>query len=245
MRTTMLLICLGFSACAGTNSRPLTQNDGLRVADAALAGGAPRMALDVARHMLAKSPKDAPALVREGDAFFAMGRLPEAAAAYKRALQLDPTNIQAKLGLGRTRVRVDPREAEALFLQILAVDPANAAALNDLGIARDLQGRHRAAQEAYTKAAGLDPEMTAAQVNLGLSLALSGDGSHALEILRPLGASPIATARVREDLAVALVAAGDETGARRVLGADMTEAEATDIVSGLDRLRAHERDRVN
>ena len=47
-------------------------------------------------------------------------------------------------------------------------------ALNDLGIARDLQGRHTDAQMAYRQALGISPEMSAAQVNLALSLAMGG-----------------------------------------------------------------------
>ena len=50
-------------------------------------------------------------------------------------------------------------------------------ALNDLGIARDLQGRHTDAQTAYRSALGVDPDMRAAQVNLALSLAMSGQST--------------------------------------------------------------------
>ncbi len=259
MRIWILLLCSAVTACGGagaaraplsissapSSSPPLSKGASLRVADAALAGGAPGMALNVAREVLAKHPDDAVAVVREADALFAMRRIPEATRVYQRALRMDPRNIEAKLGLGRTRIRTDPAGAEAMFLQVLAADPTNAAAMNDLGIARDLQGRHAAAQEAYTKAAALAPEMTAAQVNLGLSLALSGHGNRALEILRPLAANPEATPRVRQDLAVALMAAGDDQGARRVLGADMSEAQVADVLSGYARLRPSASTRTN
>ncbi len=251
MRVPVLVLCLGITACASTTSTqfgsslgarsiapaPLSKGASLRVADAALAGGAPGMALNVAHGVLSKHPNDPAAMVREADALFAMDRVPAAAAAYRRVLQLDPRNVEAKLGLGRAEIRTDPATAETLFLEVLEAEPGNAAAMNDLGIARDLQGRHAAAQQAYAKAAALAPEMTAAQVNLGLSLALSGRGQRALEILRPLAASPTATPRVRQDLAVALMAAGDDRGARRVLEADLSDAQATDVLSGYARLR--------
>lgn len=209
----------------------------MRVADAALAGGAPGVALQVARDILAKHPNDAAALVREGDALFAMDHGQEAINSYQRALALEPHNNPAQLGLGRARLRTDPAGAEAIFLRLLAADASNAAALNDLGIARDLQGRHAAAQEAYAQAAAAAPEMAAAQVNMGLSLALSGNSGRAVDILRPLAASVSATPRVRQDLAVALVVAGDDQGARQLLRTDLNEVQTSAAVSGYERLR--------
>jgi Flp pilus assembly protein TadD len=236
MRRAILLLCLGLAACGGHDRPPLAKGLTVRVADAALAGGAPVVALQVAREILARHPNDA-TLVREGDALFAMEHGQEAATSYQRALALEPRNNSAQLGLGRIRLRTDPAGAEAIFLRLLAADPLNAAALNDLGIARDLQGRHAAAQEAYAQAAAAAPEMAAAQVHMGLSLALSGNSSRAVDILRPLAASASATPRVRQDLAVALVVAGDDQGARQVLRTDLNEGQTTDAVSGYERLR--------
>lgn len=238
MRLAMVLLCLGVAACGGGADRsPLAKGLSVRVADAALAGGAPIVALQVAREILARHPNDAAALVREGDALFAMEHGQEAANSYQRALALEPRNNSARLGLGRIRLRTDPAGAEAIFLELLAADASNAAALNDLGIARDLQGRHAAAQEAYARAAAAAPEMAAAQVNMGLSLALSGNSGRAVDILRPLAASTSATPRVRQDLAVALVVAGDDQGARQVLRTDLNEGQTTDALSGYERLR--------
>src|SRR5438477_11115401 len=83
-------------------------------------GGAPVVALQVAREILARHPNDAAALVREGDALFAMEHGQEAANSYQRALALEPRNNWARLGLGRIRLRTDPAGAEAIFLELLA-----------------------------------------------------------------------------------------------------------------------------
>jgi Flp pilus assembly protein TadD len=53
-----------------------------------------------------------------------------------------------------------------LFRRALALDPTDAAALNNLGIALDLQDRHEEAETAYRTALGRQPMMTAARVNL-------------------------------------------------------------------------------
>ena len=71
-------------------------------------------------------------------------------------------------------VRVRPGRAEELLLLALAQNPREAAVLNNLGIARDLQGRHAEAQKSYGEAIAANPSMRAAQVNLALSMALSG-----------------------------------------------------------------------
>ena len=216
---------------------PAGKGMSLRVADAALAGGAPEVALLVARDVLAKHPHNVEALVCEGDALFALQRPEEAAASYRRALASEPHNNPARLGLARVQLRADPVGAEAVLLQVVSAEPGNAAAWNDLGIARDLQGRHQAAQQAYVRAVAAAPEMTAAQVNLGLSLALSGDSGRALDLLRPLAGGAAANPRVREDFAVALVTAGQDQAAKQVLRTDLSDVQTTDALAAYGQLR--------
>lgn len=250
MRIAIVLLLLAIAGCASHPPRinydqagfnwhhaPPGKGMSLRVADAALAGGAPDVALLVARDVLAKHPRDVAALVRAGDALFAMQRTDEAAISYRRALAIEPHSNAAGLGLGRVQLRTNPAGAEAVLLEVVAAEPGNAAAWNDLGIARDLQGRHPAAQQAYVRAVAAAPEMTAAQVNLGLSLALSGNSGRALDILKPLAASATASPRVREDLAVALVSAGQDRAAKQLLRTDLSDVQATDAVSAYGQLR--------
>ena len=234
MRWTALAVLLGLAACSSGPpplqlSRPPPPpppgQPTLRVADAALASGAPDLALRVVHDILARHPDDADAWVRQGDALYMLRRVPEAADSYIRALALAPRSNLARLGLGRTKLPSDATAAETLFLEVTQSEPRNGAAFNDLGIARDLQGHHAAAQAAYATALALTPDMIAAQVNLGLSLALSGQTDRALSILRPLAARSEATPRVRQDLAVALALAGNESEAEQVLRMDQPEGE--------------------
>jgi Flp pilus assembly protein TadD len=199
-----------------------TGQPGLNVAQAALSGGSPDIALNVTKNILAKDPNDVPALLSQGDAFSALGRLPEAEASYAKALVADPMSVGAQIGLGRLRLRSDPARAEALFLNALQHDPGNKVALNDLGIAYDLQGQHDSAQSAYRKALGADPTMRAATVNLALSMALNGQAPEAVRLLQPLANDPGASRRVRDDLAAALAISGDKAAATHILSADMT-----------------------
>jgi len=208
----------------------------LRVVDAALAGGAPALALQMSEDILARHPRDVGAMVRRGDALFELGRRDDAAASYTHALGLDRDNIPARIGLARTRLATDPAAAESILTEIVAREPHNAAAQNDLGIARDLQGRHLDAEAAYRAAISVTPENPAIQINYGLSLALAGKPAEALRILRPIAENPDATPRARQDLAVALTLSGDTAGAEKLLGKDLSADQVADAIAGYQAL---------
>ena len=210
----------------------------LNVADAALAGGDPNMALSVSQSILSSSPGNVEALEHEGDAYYALDRCPAAVAAYQLALQHDPKAAEAETGQGRCLLKTDPHAAELAFLRAIQDDPGNAAALNDLGIARDLQGNFAGAVDPYQKALLADPSLTAAEVNLGLSLALSGNGPEALQYLGPLATSTQATPKIREDYAVALVASGRPDQARQILSIDMPPDQVNTALAGFSSLIA-------
>lgn len=223
VRIAPIFLVLLLAACASDGiSRAGNGQPGLDVARAALSGGSPDIALNVTNGILAKDPGNAPALVSQGDAFSALDRPDDAQASYAKALAGDPDSVGAEIGLGRLRLSSDPAQAQLLFLKVLQREPRNTVALNDLGIAYDLQGKHASAQNVYRQALGADPTMRAAQVNLALSMALSGQAPAAVELLKPLASVPDASRRLRHDLAVALAMAGDKPAAARILGADMT-----------------------
>jgi Flp pilus assembly protein TadD len=216
-----LLAALGLAACAAQTPAGTARGSySLHVADAAMASGAPDVALRVADLMLQKDPRNAAALTARGDALYAMNQLGPARSAYRAVVVIDRHLVAAQIGLGRTLVRSDPRGAEAAFAAAVAEQPDNAVALNNLGITRDMLGLHDAAQVAYRRALAAAPEMNEAEVNLGLSLAISGRTAEAVNLLRPLSASPDAPQIWRNDAAVAMTLAGDRAGARQVLDGD-------------------------
>jgi len=211
----------------------------LNVADAAIAGGDPSMALSVSQSVLASDPHNTDALIHEGDAFYALGRCPAAEAAYNMALQSDPKSSPAETGLGRCLIKTDPPGAERALVLAVQDDPGNAAAFNDLGIARDLQGNFAGAVEPYQKALVDQPGMTAAEINLGLSLALSGQGPAALQYLGPLATGQTATPKIREDYAAALVATGQIDEARHVLSIDLAPDDVNKALDGFNAIIAN------
>jgi Flp pilus assembly protein TadD len=209
----------------------------LHLADTLLADGAPAVALHISDQLLAKNPRNAAALVRRGDALIALGRNLEAATSYNMAIDIESRNNRALMGLGKVRLAQDPAAAEALFARIVNHDGNDANALDNLGVARDLQGHHTAAQEAYHRALVAKPAMVAAQVNLGLSMALSGDADGAVRMLQPLATAPDAAPSVRHDLALALTLSGRKDQASTVLSRDLPPDQVRRALDGFEALR--------
>ena len=233
-----LAVALMLGAC-GTAAPQLGNGiPSLATARAALAGGAEQVALNICTRLSEVDRRNSGALACEGDALLALGRTADADTAYTTALVTEPGLADAQLGLGRLRLATDPKRAEELFLRVLAKDPRDAAALNNLGIARDLQGRHSEAQKAYGEAIAANPDMRAAQVNLALSIALEGRTADAVRLLTPLGNSADATIRERHDLAAVLAMDGRVAEATRLLSPDLQGAELDAALAGYRALLA-------
>lgn len=231
---------LGLAGCdPSTNPTPQAVGPGtLNVADAAIAGGDAALALSITQSVLAADPNNTDALVHEGDAYYALGRCPAATAAYQLALKGSSQSGPAETGLGRCLLKTDPRSAVLAFQQAVRLDPGDAAAYNDLGIAYDLEDQFTAAADAYRHALIANPEMTAAEVNLGLSLALAGNGAEALQFLGPLASGPGATPKIREDYAAALVADEQNDEARAVLAIDLPPDKVNAALAGFNAVIA-------
>ena len=191
--------------CAGGSGSGQEAGPGVtpRLAEKALAAGLPDVALHAANAVLANDQGNARALMVKANALYAMHDMAAAAMAYRAALVVDPKSVAAGLGLGRALIRSDPRAAEAAFLDVTARQPGNLSAWNDIGIARDLQGRHDEAQDAYRHALAAAPEAQDIAANLALSLALSGHADQAVSMLRPLAAIPDAPETWRRNLKLA------------------------------------------
>ena len=158
MRTIAILFVVLLAACAGPNSQDLANRPpSLSVAQAALTGGfAGGGAANLLRHGAARAEEPGGADLpgrRAGRARPAGRRR----GSFERAQKIAPDDAGVLMGLGRLGLATDPLGAEALFRHVLKISPDNAPAWNDIGIARDLQGRHEDAQEAYGRALGLSP----------------------------------------------------------------------------------------
>lgn len=247
----LLLGTLVLAGCANDAAQQANGRLGLGLADKALAGGAPGLALQVSKTVLARDPQNVPALLRRGDAYYQLGDYARAAASYRRVTILQSHSVAALLGLGRVGLATDPAEAGVRFSEALALEPANQAALSDRGIAEDLTGMHAEAQADYRRAIalaeaqaarGLDDgtangALAATQVDLAVSLAISGRAAEAVRILRPIAGTPDVTQRVRQDFALALTLDDQGDEAARLLCAEMSPSQARSVMAGFEALR--------
>ncbi|HTI81060.1 MAG TPA: tetratricopeptide repeat protein [Acetobacteraceae bacterium] len=200
-----VVVALAVGACSGAapgDSSP--RKISMRVADAALSSGAPDLALRVAELALKDDPHNLSALIAQGDALYALGQSKAAQESYRSAIDIDPSVPAALLGFGRTQVKANPAAAESAFLAALRADTTSVAALNDLGVARDLQGRSSEALEAYHLALSIAPDSPDVKVNLGRSLMLAGRTSDAAAVLREVAANPQSAQQYQKELAASL-----------------------------------------
>jgi len=101
-----------------------------------------------------------------------------AEAAYRKAIELDPTNAVAhnNLGILLMDVRKDHAGAEAAFRKAIELDPTDAVAHNNLGnLLKNVRKDYAGAEAAYRKAIELDPTDAAAHWNLSTLLETRGD----------------------------------------------------------------------
>jgi Flp pilus assembly protein TadD len=236
-RYLQLSLALLLAACGGGAPEDSARLDAA-ASKAALNAGTPELALRLADATLAQHPADVNALTSRGLALTDMGRLDEARDSLRKAVTGRAHDVAALLALGRVELPVDPAAAETDFQSVLRQDEQNAAALNDLGIARDLQGRHADAEASYRAALVAQPTMVAAEVNLALCLAMRGEGSEAVRLLRPLAESPDATQKIKENFAAVLAMGGERGQAERILAANLAANEVAPAVNALASARA-------
>ncbi|HEY1412407.1 MAG TPA: tetratricopeptide repeat protein, partial [Rhodopila sp.] len=177
LRTLATTSAMALAGCSlFQQDQPHEARISLHLADTALAAGAPTLALRVADIVLENRPNDVAAMVAKADALYALGSVDAARDEYSKAVAIQPANVNAQIGLGRTLVKSDPHAAERAFQAALAHRPNSEPALNDLGIALDLQGRHVEAQKAYRQALTVSPDNSDVRTNLNLSVALADTG---------------------------------------------------------------------
>lgn len=225
------------SACAADGGKDHGERRNLEVARAALRGGAPQIALRATTARLADDPTDTEASLIQGDALTALGRLEQAEWSYRAALRGHHDLAAAHLGLGRCLLATHPAEAERQFQFSVDREPGNAAAWNDLGVARDLLRRHDDAQRAYRRALAVNPQMIGAQVNLALSLAMSGDAGAAERMVRPFADDAAASAKLRHDLAAVLAMGGQRDEAAHILSSDLSPQQVAEALSAYTAAR--------
>jgi hypothetical protein len=124
---------------------------------------------------------------------------------WEHALQVTPDNPIARnnLGLALWAESGNPAEAEEHLRVAVRLKPDYARAYTNLGMAFDLQGKHKDAIAAYRQALGIHPDLPGTRYNLGIALAKDGQIDEAIEQLREAVRLGHAEAQAKLDRALA------------------------------------------
>ncbi len=238
-----LLVLAGCLGSGGEEAPATEANTGIgavmRVADTTRARGDLVTAAGLYRRAHELAPDAAEPLVRLGFVLRDGGAPGEAASAFAAALDREPSNADARRGLGLSLL--DTGDAEGALAQFEAALAAGSAAdprlYNAVGVAYDMLGNRVTAQAWYREGLALDANNLTLLSNLGLSMALNGDGERAVEILERVVRDPAAGASLRQNLALAYGLAGREEAAGAMGRIDLDEDSVRANLETFEQLR--------
>lgn len=233
----LFLAACGVDLTASTASGDSYQA-AVRQADEARSSGDVQTAIPLYGRALQADPEGVEAKLGLGQTYLMIGASEEAAAQFRDVLAHRSSNAMARRGLAAALIAMNqPELAEHQLDAALRADARDYRAMNALGVALDMQGRHAEAQLRYRRGIELAPDNTALRSNLGLSLAICGEAGQAIELLAPIALAGGADAQVRQNLAFAYVMAGEYEKALQMSRRDLPEQEAQHQLSYFMSLR--------
>ncbi|MGF7210949.1 putative O-linked N-acetylglucosamine transferase (SPINDLY family) [Skermanella aerolata] len=165
------------------------------------------LAADAFGALMGVRPDDPDIVLEYGIACRHRGRLEEAADAYRRAIDLDPSMVEAWVNLGHVLMSGrDAAGAAGAFAAAASMAPDLAATHASLGMALLGAGDPAGAESAFRDSVARDPASGAALAGLGTALLRQGRLSEALDVHRHAAALDPASASAWHDLALALTA---------------------------------------
>jgi Flp pilus assembly protein TadD len=249
MRLYIALPILVLAACAdhpdsgnqGTQAgagKDVSAKVAVDIAERERAAGDPTGALTFYRRALAIDPNQPKIPMALGQTLLEAGQPNEAAEIFRKLLAKPPNDPEALTGLGMALVQLGQANAAVEPLRKGLVLAPDARGYRALGVAENLMGQNAAAEADYNRGLALAPNDPGLRNNLGLSLALSGNFDGAIAILRAAATGPAATAKTRQNLALALGLAGRTTDAEQVARMDLDEQSVQSNIAYYATLRA-------
>lgn len=172
-------------------------------------------------------PTDAVAGVKLAQALRDLGRYDQAAEAAQATLNLQPNNLDALLELGRAHIA----RGQA-FYGVAPLEKARDLAPRDwrsyslLGVAYEQVRRFDDARAAWNQALVLSPDNPDVLTNAATAALTRGDAPGAETLLRRAAAQPTASAKVRQNLALALGLQGKMGEAEQILRRELPPEQA-------------------
>jgi Flp pilus assembly protein TadD len=176
----------------------------------------------------AKAVHDAAAVAQRASVALTKKQAAKAVTLAETAVSLQPRDARYRMLLGQAYLGAGRfQSAEQTFSDTLTLDPERERAALDLALAQIAQGRRDAAKSTL---ADYRDKLPAA--DFGLAVALAGDADEAVRILEFATRAPDATAKTRQNLALAYALAGKWNNARVMAVQDLSPDEADTRVAG-------------
>ncbi|GCA49986.1 tetratricopeptide repeat protein [Sinorhizobium sp. KGO-5] len=239
-----LLALLALSSCTTTSAEnekdePSSgQKKLLSIAESIEAKGESATALALYERAAENAPGDVSLRVRVGNARLKAGDVEGAEEAFRAALQVNPQDAEALLGLGTAQLRKGEAELAARTLIPAAQALNSVVAYNRLGTALVFSGNGAAAEEAFSKALSLQPANLDTTTNLALAQALSNDLPQAVMHMGNVIGSPLAQRRHFVNYLIVLAMAGETEKARAFDVPDMSARQKNQILAKAAKLRS-------
>jgi Flp pilus assembly protein TadD len=149
------------------------------------------------------------------------GNLTEAVSLMERAVATSPNDVGYRMLLGDAYLRNGRfNSARATYAEAVQLDPSNVRGALSVALIHIAQGRPAAAVGILDNIAGRAPA-----ADVGLAYALAGQAERAVDLLESAARSPMATARTRQNLALAYAFAGNWNRARAIAAQDISPAQ--------------------
>ena len=199
------------------------------------AHGGQNMALALYENAAQKSG-DAASFTALGDAYGRAGMTQKAIAAYRTALQKEPSNAAAMAALGAALLKTGKAGESIPLLQTAAASNKSGDVYANLGVAQLLSGDPKAAAGTLEKALDLSPKDLDIATNLALAQALSGQTGESVKLMRRIMGSPKANSRHRSNFALVLALAGLVSEAKGLADKDLPEARIDALIKRAERI---------
>jgi tetratricopeptide (TPR) repeat protein len=164
----LILLVLGLTLAAAPEASAVPDPG-----QALVVSGRMEEAIAYYRRVLAREPENMTACAGLGDALCRAGNTAESLETLNRCRQRHPRDAGLYFARGMCRQQQGPSGFDAAMLdfrQVLALDPKNAPAHNQLGIIYQARGNYPAAIEEFQAAIDQDPNLFIAENNLAASL---------------------------------------------------------------------------
>ena len=149
------------------------------------------------------------------------GHVAEAVTLMERAVATSPHDVGYRMLLGDAYLRNGRfNSARATYAEAVQLDPSNVRGALSVALIHIAQGRPAAAVGILDNIADRAPA-----ADVGLAYALAGQAERAVDLLETAARSPMASARTRQNLALAYAFAGNWSRARAIAAQDISPAE--------------------